>query len=189
MLSYFQTISVAYIILLFVVLFRNSLWGVVLHLYPYVRKKIFSISSPSTFSTKYYLRWWPLYITVTEVTVKTIRIKEMLLSWTLSNYRSESSWAPFWGRKERRKEKVMLLELKRRKDQKQSMHVRFLYSVKGNTVYSSKNSRLNTFIWIVSLRITLVQIKLGEPWDLNVMKTNWRLLYFLETSFRCVHVV
>lgn len=39
MLSYFQTISVAYIILLFVVLFRNSLWGVVLHLYPYVRKK------------------------------------------------------------------------------------------------------------------------------------------------------
>lgn len=124
----------------FVVLFRNSLWGVTLHLYPYVRKKKISVSSPITFSKKYYLGWWSLYSTVTEVIVKTIYLKEVLLSWTLSNYKTESSWASFW----RRKEKVVLLEPKRRKDQKQSMHVRFLNSVKGNTVYSSKNSRLKS---------------------------------------------
>lgn len=43
---------------------------------------------------------------------------------------------------------------------------------------------------IVSLRITLVPIKLEESWDFNAIKTDWRLLYFLETaSFHCVHFV
>lgn len=42
------------------------------------------------------------------------------------------------------------------------------------------------------LRTSLVRTKLEEPWDLNAIKSHWRLPYFLDSvsfSFHCVHVV